>query len=220
MGRYGVLSNESSRLHNLINSKYFLVIKRDEQNNPSIKGNIPTSFDSVRFNLVFEDKSVVVLENRSVLPRAFMVYDWEIIRDDEKILDKLLDASFTFDKKIVVEGELPFKPQITESDLSSTANYLAYSEQESVVKVSTKRDGFLFVSDTWYPGWKAYVDNIETKIYRANYTFRAVAVSAGEREVRFVYQPDSFYNGIKISIISIVILIIFGLFVKKTKCLS
>ncbi len=30
------------------------------------------------------------------------------------------------------------------------------------------------MADTWYRGWRAYVDWKETKIYRANLAFRAV----------------------------------------------
>ncbi|MBU0567008.1 YfhO family protein, partial [bacterium] len=57
-------------------------------------------------------------------------------------------------------------------------------------------DGFLFLSDTYYPGWKAYVDGIETRIFRANYTFRAIQIKEGKRRVEFIYRPKSFTIGL------------------------
>jgi uncharacterized membrane protein YfhO len=54
----------------------------------------------------------------------------------------------------------------------------------------------LFLSDTYYPGWKAYVDGKETKIYRADYTFRAIYVLGGSHKVEFIYSPLSFKMGV------------------------
>lgn len=211
MGRYGIVNDEISRLHDLTNAKYYLVIKRDEQNKPSPEGKIPKIYNPSRFQAVFEDKSVTVLENKDALPRAFMVYDWETVRDEQKILDRLLDHSFPIDKKIILDENVSLiKPGI----FSNTVKYLSYEEQESIVKVNTESHGLLFVSDTWYPSWRAYVDGKETKIYRANYAFRAVAIPTGEHEVKFIYKPDSFYDGIKVSSISFVALLFSLLFFK------
>ena len=65
------------------------------------------------------------------------------------------------------------------------------------------KPGFLFLSDSYYPGWKAYVDGRETKIYRANFMFRAVALDRGAHKIEFVYDPLSFKLGMVISIFTI-----------------
>jgi hypothetical protein len=51
--------------------------------------------------------------------------------------------------------------------------------------------GYVVLSDTFYPGWKAYVDGRPAHLVAANYAFRAVYVSAGRHIVEFRYQPDS-----------------------------
>jgi len=63
------------------------------------------------------------------------------------------------------------------------------------------------VADVWYPGWQAFVDGEQTELLRANYLFRAAAVPAGVHEVKFVYQPRSFYVGAVISIAAAIMLI-------------
>ena len=61
--------------------------------------------------------------------------------------------------------------------------------------VNAEEDGLLVVNDTYFPGWKAYVDGHEERIYRADYAFRAVPIRSGNHDVLFVYDPLSFKLG-------------------------
>lgn len=203
VGRYGTIDNITSPLMDLVNTKYYLTIKRDEKNNPSPTGAIPAYFDPQSFKLAFEDKSVAVLESKTVLPRAFMVYDWDVVDDDNKILDELLNPQFPLNTKIILEEE-PNIEKVEKAVYATVVDYKKYADQESVIRVNTPMSGLLFVSDTFYPGWKAYVDGEDSKIFRANFAFRAIQVTAGEHEVRLEYRPDSFYNGLKISVLSLI----------------
>jgi uncharacterized membrane protein YfhO len=49
----------------------------------------------------------------------------------------------------------------------------------------------LVVTDSFYPGWVATVDDVQSPIIRADHAFRAVALAPGTRRVRFVYAPAS-----------------------------
>ncbi len=75
------------------------------------------------------------------------------------------------------------------------------------IQVSSPADGWLVVSDAWYPGWRAWVDGKETRILRADYLFRAVAVPAGKHQVVLAYQPLSFWGGATLSLFSLLALI-------------
>jgi uncharacterized membrane protein YfhO len=70
---------------------------------------------------------------------------------------------------------------------------------ELLIEVLAPSDGLLVLCDTYYPGWKAYVDGVEQKIYRANHVFRAVPVTEGSHTVRFVYRPRSLLIGAIVS---------------------
>jgi hypothetical protein len=59
--------------------------------------------------------------------------------------------------------------------------------------------GFLVLSDPYYPGWRAFVDGVETPILRADYLFQAVALPPGSHEVRFVFVPWSLQRGMLLS---------------------
>jgi uncharacterized membrane protein YfhO len=68
--------------------------------------------------------------------------------------------------------------------------------------------GLLLLRDTYYPGWKAFVDNTETKILRANYVQRAVYIPEGEHIVQFQYQPFSYKLGLFLTLSAILILFV------------
>ena len=76
--------------------------------------------------------------------------------------------------------------------------------------------GFLVLKDAYYPGWEVYVNGIKSKILRANYLFRAVALKKGTHHVRFVYRPYSFYIGMVISILTLFIIVTLLLNIKVT----
>lgn len=174
--RYGIITKRDSPMYKLTNTKYVLV-KNDKLG----------AFDEERFQEVFRDKSVVVLEDKNALARTFSVDQWEVIGDDKEILDLLSDKAFPVKEKILLK-----------------------EEPENIYG-----NNFIFASETWYPGWKAFVDGVETKIYKANYAFRAVLIPGSESKVEFVYKPDSFYNGIIVSALSLLALLFFALISKK-----
>jgi len=62
---------------------------------------------------------------------------------------------------------------------------------------------WLFFSDTFFPGWKALVDGVPAKIYRANYAFRAVLLPAGEHEVLWTYEPTFFRAGLALTALTL-----------------
>ena len=64
---------------------------------------------------------------------------------------------------------------------------------------------FVNFSQASYPGWKAYVDGVETTVYEVNGYIQGIEVDSGEHEIKFVYVPVSFYVGCVGSLITLVI---------------
>lgn len=174
-------------------------------------------FRKVYVAKVNDDKQVFgVFENLNVVPRVFLASDYEgprplldatnmtdkeIARERrEHIFERLLDEAFDFRNVLILEKSSPILPQLGEG----SAEILKYSPNEVLVKTKSGDPKLLFLSDNYYPGWKAKVDGEETEILRANYTFRAVPLIAGEHEVRFYFDPVSFKLGVIVSVLSLV----------------
>ena len=82
--------------------------------------------------------------------------------------------------------------------------FISESNNRLQLLVKAPESTFLVLNDTYFPGWKAFVDGKKTKIYRADYTFRAIPLNAGTHRVEFVYDPLSFKLGAAISIFGII----------------
>ncbi len=87
-----------------------------------------------------------------------------------------------------------------------------YGPNEIVMQVNAPEDGYIILSEVDAPGWKAFVDGQETAIVRANNLLRAFAVRAGEHYARMTYEPQSFQLGALISGLTLLLLVVLGLF--------
>jgi hypothetical protein len=197
---YGILFREvpPPRLLGMLNTKYVLTSAD------------PNAASFAELRLVAQDGAIRVYENLSWLPRAFVVHRAQVCEDSGSALTLLQDPGLHLDAEIVLAKPPP--PEFIQAALpqregaqagastSGSADITRYEANRVVIQARPPRDGFLFLSDAYYPGWKAYVDGAEREIYQANYAFRAVYLSAGEHTVEFVYQPESFKVGAVISV--------------------
>jgi hypothetical protein len=65
--------------------------------------------------------------------------------------------------------------------------------------VETATGGILTLSDTYYPGWRAFVDDREVPIVRTYTNFRGVRIAPGHHRVTFVYEPKIFWMLLRLS---------------------
>jgi hypothetical protein len=120
-----------------------------------------------------------------------------------------------------------FKDQITKSSFPVLENekivLVSYKPDELVYKSSAKEEKLAVFSEIYYPaGWKSYIDGKESRYFRTNYVLRGMIVPSGEHEIKFTFEPSSYFIGNKISLASsiILILILAGYFVSRLKMRS
>ena len=127
-----------------------------------------------------------------------------------KTLKRFYSNSFDFRKTIIVEEN----PNIVlNKEAKGKSEIISYTPNKIIIKVNTDSPALLFLSDNYYPGWEAFIDGSQTKIFRADYAFRAVVVPKGTHTVIFNYSPLSFKLGIVGAIIGLIGLVI--LLIKK-----
>lgn len=150
-----------------------------------------------------------IIENSKYLPRAFFCYDYRVVKNDTAILNLL--ASDTFDvSQFVVLEESP-EEQLSNQKGTSSVNIRHLQNDYLSVDVKTDQPGFLVLSEVYYPEWKACIDGKSTKIYRADYTLRAVYVPAGEHKIEMYYSKRNITIGGLIALITLIFSLIIGL---------
>ncbi|MEK7604172.1 MAG: YfhO family protein, partial [Patescibacteria group bacterium] len=64
----------------------------------------------------------------------------------------------------------------------------SYKPDKIVLDIENKNNSWLVFSNSFLPGWQAFIDGKEAKIYRANYLFQAIQVPAGNYKILFRYK--------------------------------
>jgi hypothetical protein len=163
---------------------------------------------------------ITIYRNSEALPRAFIAHQVEIIPNDEKLLDRL--TAMTRDH--LRQTLLFSRPSPGTARLERLAGSAAGLAPEPVDLIGdfpdrqsyhllALRPGYLFVSDQYLPGWRAWVDGKERPIEQADYCLRAVFLeAAGQHQVTFSYQPKSFHVGLWASLTSLFLLGLAGFY--------
>lgn len=151
-----------------------------------------------KYRQVYQEDAVAIYESQSVLPRAFLVPKAVSFPNESALLLRLNAPDFDPWSEILLEGQVS-APQGASSRAPGQATITSYEDLRVIVATENPEPAFLFLGDSYYPGWKAFLDGDEVTIYRANYLFRAVALPPGRHTVEFRYEPASFALGIWIS---------------------
>lgn len=149
-------------------------------------------------------------ENRTVLPRAFVVPEYTLAADLDAAVERLLAPDFDPSNEVVLQGEPPEgipSGAMPPADFASSATILRYEPQQVTVEVETNGAGFLVLSDLYYPGWQAVVDGQPAPIYQADACIRAVPMAAGSHRVEFAFRPLPLRGGALISGLSLLALV-------------
>ncbi len=143
---------------------------------------------------IYSDEKYEIFEYPDAYPRAFLASSY-VVGDIHTLFSQDLNRRDT----LVLEK----KPLVEPQPGPGSAEIVSYTPDRIMVKTNSSSPKLLFLSDVYDAGWHASVDGKESRVYRADYDFRAVEVPAGNHTVILTYTPDEFKWGIMLSIIGI-----------------
>jgi hypothetical protein len=148
--------------------------------------------ESDRFPLIY-DREVLVYENRSAFPRAFVVSRWESAPDAVTARTRALAVEFDPRHNAVVEGK------VSGSGHDGVVKIAEYGATHLRLTAEMNGPGLIVLTDTFYPGWDARVDGQRAHIHRVNGVFRGVFVEGGRHEITMRFRPASQSWGLALS---------------------
>ena len=203
------------RIFNLLGIKYFAQGKDDPENEKLVL--------EKNLSLVYTDQTINIYENEEVLPRAFTVFNIYPVDNHQQAIDVFLSKEFQPRKTATIETNaelLTVFNNMNNSDLSlQVADIVNYSPNKIELKTNLKQDGYLVLTDAYYPGWQAYVDDEEVEIYPTDIAFRGIFVPQGEHRIVFNYHPKSFFYSAGLSALALIIVLLLICFKKNEKYL-
>jgi hypothetical protein len=149
------------------------------------------------FTPILQSQKTFVFKCDKVLSRVYFV-DSVAQKSSVEILNAIKNNSFDPTKLAFVD-KLDFK--VDKTDLNTTVKITKYEEASLVAETNSGGNNFLFFSTTFLPGWKAFVDGAELKVYKTNHGFTGIVVPKGKHSVEFRYEPKGFVIGKNLSLI-------------------
>lgn len=168
---------------------------------------------SIHLRHVEDVGATSIYENLQAAPRVWLVPEAASLEPQEIFkaisTSKMPDGNY-YDplRTALVEEDFTFKAEKWDENGSSRIKSISGTKME--ISYNSGSESFLVLSDTYYPGWRAYIDDTQTHIFQTNYTLRGIVVPPGEHVVRFEYRPKSFYLGAGISLTSLLFLLGFA----------
>jgi hypothetical protein len=117
------------------------------------------------------------------------------VSDEEQAWERIASGQVDLKTEILLVGPDQPTPEDCSSRAEGRAVLVAESPNQLVIQTESESSGWLVLVDTWYPGWKAWVDGERLSVRRANGVFRALPVGPGEHQVVLRYLPTAFYLG-------------------------
>jgi uncharacterized membrane protein YfhO len=138
-------------------------------------------------------------------------YDCAVFVDNEETAFEQVKQQLSMNRMDLLILEGPVINEDCTSFHSPLNGYLKILHEQPgmlSLQVETDRPGWVFLADTWYPGWQAQANGQDIEIMRANYLFRAVAVPAGSSEISLDYRPTAFFAGMGLSLVGWIFVLI------------
>lgn len=150
-----------------------------------------------RFRVLFYEAGFYVLENIKAFPRIYLSSE---TLDKAEDVDVLKALNFLSSKiEVIVEKGKKLHLGIPKYEV----HLLEERSGLFKIKVTSDREAYLILTETFFPGWKAFVDGREEKVIPANFTFLGVLIPPGEHIVILTYRPFAFQLGFYLALLGL-----------------
>ena len=162
--------NYESKIIDLLGVKYVLSL---------------SDITSDKLTKVFQEGETRLYENKNALPRVFFIDQIKVVKNKNEAIQEMFKKDFNPRNTAIVEPSAGVNINPPLGWTSGEADIVEYSANRIVIKTENKGEGFLVLTDSYYPTWHAAIDGLDTKIYTTDFNFRGVVIPQGKHRVVF-----------------------------------
>lgn len=179
------ISNNNMSVLNMLNTKYFIV-----QNQKT--------------------GDIIAQRNPSALGNAWFVKELKWVANPDSEITALTHFNPATTAIVDKKWEKEIQPQSFQFDSTASIKLTSYKADELIYQSKAQSPQCAVFSEIYYPlGWNVYIDGKVAPYFSVNYVLRAMVLPAGNHEIVFKFEPETYYKGEKIALAGSLLLFLF-----------
>jgi Bacterial membrane protein YfhO len=146
-----------------------------------------------------------VFENMQVLPRFYFVRRVQPVSSLAEAHDLIENRRIDLHETAIADQPIDLPPNNDSSPVGET-KVIRYEPARIELSLQAARTSLLVLSETYYPGWKAWIDEQPTAIRSVDIALRGVVVPAGAHQLRMEFRPAILPISLGISLGTLILL--------------
>ncbi|HEY9745925.1 MAG TPA: YfhO family protein [Oculatellaceae cyanobacterium] len=155
-----------------------------------------------------------ILKVKRAVPRAYIAPNAIYNPEPEKVF-KILTQSFLshpYEQQVEIAKNAPGSTAQELTPLLPNARVDFVQDMPELIELRVDspypgKDAHLVLTESMFPGWRAFVDGQEVPVYLANQRFMAISIPPGRHHVVFRYQSTRFAVGLGLSVLGVLLAI-------------
>lgn len=202
-------TNTFSNLYQNLSVKYRLTQDFESESNPK---------NEIHFFTVLKDKNILVQEDKDVLSKVRFIKNIILLKNKEEFKDNYKNIDFKI-SAVIYSNNKDFLSKINDRCLSTISNIKNINEKYNSLTFQTENNcsQLVFISNSYFPGWTAKIDNQTTPIFQTNHMFQSILVPSGQHQIVMNYYPSHFNIAICLALFSTASLLVIFINEKNKK---
>ncbi len=149
------------------------------------------------------------LQNRYALGNAWFVKEVKMVKNADEELQMVGEINSATAVVVDERYQSQLEGYTSKSDPAATINLINYKANHITYESNAASEQLAVFSEIYYKDWNAYVDGEQKPYFSADWVLRAMRVPEGKHTIEFKFEPQKYYLGEKISLISCLVLFSF-----------
>jgi len=158
-----------------------------------------------------------LFENSAVLPRFYFVRRVQSVASLAEARELIEHDRVDFGQTAIADHPIDLPPN-DDPIAPGTVDVTKYEPSRIELSLKTSHPSLLVLSETYYPGWKAWIDEQPTSVHSVDIALRGVVVPAGAHQLRMEFRPAIFPVSVGISLSTAVLLAISSFLYRAFVC--